>query len=43
MFQFRESGALIDKTHEWCVEGVAPQTANLKGLIPRPLAGLWKG
>ena len=32
VFQFRESGALMDNTHEWCAEGVTPQIAELQGL-----------
>ncbi len=32
VFQFRESGALMDNTHEWCAEGVMPQITELQGL-----------
>ncbi len=32
VFQFKESGALMDNTHEWCAEGVAPQITELQGL-----------
>jgi len=32
VFQFRESGALMDNTHEWCAEGITPQIAELQGL-----------
>ena len=32
VFQFRESGALMDNTHEWCAEGVTPQITELQGL-----------
>jgi len=32
VFQFRESGAVMDNTHEWCAEGITPQIAELQGL-----------
>jgi two-component system cell cycle sensor histidine kinase/response regulator CckA len=32
VFLFRESGATMDNTHEWCAEGVKPQVQKLKGL-----------
>ena len=36
VFQFRASGRLMDNTHEWCAEGVAPQIAELQGLETEP-------
>jgi PAS domain S-box-containing protein len=32
LFQFREQGALMDNTHEWCREGVAPEITGLQNL-----------
>ncbi|HHT9130195.1 MAG TPA: diguanylate cyclase domain-containing protein [Candidatus Brocadiaceae bacterium] len=32
LFQFRDNGTFIDKTHEWCNTGVAPQILNLQNL-----------
>ena len=32
VFQFRESGELMDNTHEWCAERVTPHIAVLQGL-----------
>ena len=32
VFLFRDGGALVDNTHEWCAEGIAPQIENLKGI-----------
>ena len=32
LFLFREGGAIMDNTHEWCQEGVSPQIENLQGL-----------
>ena len=42
VFQFRENGALIDNTHEWCAEAVAPQIADLQGL-PSKVFGWFVG
>jgi CheY-like chemotaxis protein len=32
VFRFREDGALMDNTHEWCADGVPPQQPELQGL-----------
>lgn len=32
VFQLRNSGAVMDNTHEWCAEGVEPQRDRLQGL-----------
>lgn len=32
VFQFREDGALMDNTHEWCSGGVTPQKPELQAL-----------
>ena len=32
VFLFRNDGARIDNTHEWCTEGVEPQIENLKDI-----------
>jgi diguanylate cyclase (GGDEF)-like protein/PAS domain S-box-containing protein len=32
LFQFRNNGAVIDNTHEWCDEGVTPEKQNLQNL-----------
>ncbi|MBZ0158504.1 MAG: EAL domain-containing protein [Alphaproteobacteria bacterium] len=32
VFLFREDGKIMDNTHEWCAEGVAPQIHRLKGI-----------
>src|SRR3972149_6411548 len=32
LFQLRDNGAIIDNTHEWCDEGVAPEKQNLQNL-----------
>lgn len=31
-FQFRDSGTIMDNTHEWCDEGVTPEIQNLQNL-----------
>lgn len=32
IFLFKENGAKVDNTHEWCAEGITPQIENHKGL-----------
>ncbi len=32
VFQFYDSNALMDNTHEWCAEGIEPQITNLQAL-----------
>ena len=32
LFQFRNHGATMDNTHEWCAEGVSPEIQNLQNL-----------
>jgi PAS domain S-box-containing protein len=32
VFLFRESGATMDNTHEWCTESIEPQIQKLKGI-----------
>ena len=32
VFRFRENGALMDNTHEWCAQGITPRIAELQGL-----------
>jgi len=32
VFQFRENGAIMDNTHEWCADDVSPQINNLRNL-----------
>ena len=32
VFLFYDNGTKMDNTHEWCAEGIEPQTDNLKGL-----------
>lgn len=32
VFQFRDGGARMDNTHEWCAEGIAPQMPNLQNI-----------
>ncbi len=32
IFRFREDGAKMDNTHEWCAEGVGPEIDNLQDL-----------
>lgn len=31
-FQFRDNGTIMDNTHEWCDEGVAPEMQHLQNL-----------
>jgi two-component sensor histidine kinase len=33
LFQFRENGAVMSNTHEWCRENVSPQKKNLQELF----------
>ena len=32
LFQFRDNGKIMDNTHEWCDEGVAPEIQHLQNL-----------
>jgi signal transduction histidine kinase/FixJ family two-component response regulator len=32
VFQFSDSGRIMDNTHEWCAEGIEPHIERLKGL-----------
>lgn len=32
LFQFRDNGKIMDNTHEWCDEGVAPEIQSLQDL-----------
>ncbi|MCR4292927.1 MAG: diguanylate cyclase [Candidatus Kuenenia sp.] len=32
LFQFRDNGAIIDNTHEWCDSGVNPEMNNLQNI-----------
>ncbi len=47
VFTFRENGAMMNNTHEWCGEGVSPQIDNLQDLpsemFPWWMAKLRKG
>ncbi|GEM_PF-3254173 len=36
LFLFRENRTVIDNTHEWCKEGVAPQIQNLQNVPCKP-------
>lgn len=37
LFQYRDGGAVMDNTHEWCAEGVSAQKDNLQGILSEDL------
>jgi PAS domain S-box-containing protein len=40
VFLFSQDGRLLDNTHEWCAEGIAPEMANLQG-VPAEALTWW--